>query len=190
MNLPGGRAIYALVELLTHFDAVVTARSDAALDQVFVTLRVPAPVASSHTLAGQYLAVQTPEGTGFFALANVPGTPEFELLVKRAGSVASWLWQVGAGTVVQVSLVAGPGFAAQDVQAGSAVLLLAGGTGVTPLRPLWRQLGRQGVVPTLWYGAMQDAALAWRSELDSEAAHGRLTVRYFVSRGAPFRARK
>ncbi len=185
MNLLGGRAIYAWVELLTHFEAVVAARWDAALSQAFVTLRVPAPVAASYTLAGQYLAVQTPEGTGYFALANVPGTPEFEFLVKQAGPVASWLAQASVGTAVQVSLAAGPGFAAQDVQAGAAVLLVAGGTGVTPLRPLWRQLWRQGVVPTLWYGAMQDTALAWRSELDNEAAQGRLTVRYFVSQGAP-----
>lgn len=166
----------------TPFEAVVVAREDAAAGQALLRLVAGDALPQTYRVPGQYVAVQTPDGTGFFALANDPGD-FLELLVKPLGPAAAWLFAAQPGSRFHLSAAQGDGFDASDVGPGTPTLLLGGGTGVTPLRPLWRRLVRQEARVEVWYGAVERDALAFRGELDKAAHKGTLKVRYFVDQG-------
>ncbi|GAA4952936.1 ferredoxin--NADP reductase [Actinoplanes utahensis] len=83
---------------------------------------------------GQYLTVRTPAGARCYSLASAPGTGEPpKITVKRmaGGRVSNWIGDhVRAGDLLDV---AGPAGTFTPASLDDDLLLLAGGSGITPI---------------------------------------------------------
>lgn len=117
-----------------------------------VTLDVGKGAAALYTTPGQYLQIRIAKKNGgegeeattkpgFFAIASAPSpnSSTVELLVKATGNAentADALASASAGDAVEVSPVAGKGFAIDRIPASEyhTVLLFATGTGISPIR--------------------------------------------------------
>ncbi|KAL8241871.1 hypothetical protein R6Q59_012173 [Mikania micrantha] len=139
-------------------------------------------LASSYTLAGQYLQLRIPnvEKPSFLAIASPPSLAftngVFEFLVKSiAGSTAEILCGLGKGDVVELSLVMGKGFDTDQISPPEdcqSVLIFATGSGISPIRSLIESgfsADKRSDV-RLYYGARnlqrmayQDRFKAWES---------------------------
>ena len=137
-------------------------------------LDVPKGVSSSYAIPGQFVrlkpAVAPP---GMFALAQPPPIRQaqgertrFEFLIKRGTPIAEELWAVKPGDAVEVSRVQGKGFPI-DKARGHNVLLVATGTGLTPMRAVIdhvRADRRAWGKVTLLFGAFTPAHFPWADE--------------------------
>ncbi|MDF1565847.1 MAG: NAD-binding oxidoreductase [Deltaproteobacteria bacterium] len=140
---------------------------------------------------GQYLRVRCPggEAVAYLALASAPtdGSPWELLLQPGGGAVDEILAHLGGGgSAVEVSGAEGAGFGLAE-QAGRPLLLVAGGSGISALRSVLREVlaapAAFGPV-TLLHGVSGPAALAYPEEHEGWRAAGiRLLV--VVSREAP-----
>lgn len=135
------------------------------------------PVPLSYTTPGQYVLLSTETSRpGYFSIASSPGEPTLEFLIRyepnkeKTGPLA----KLSAGDTVLVSEAAGPGYPLLE-QEGRNLLLIATGTGIAPLRALLHVLvphrERFGRI-TLLHGAVDEASLAFRDELDEWSAMG------------------
>ncbi|XP_071686579.1 fruit protein pKIWI502 [Rutidosis leptorrhynchoides] len=140
-------------------------------------------LASSYTVAGQYLQVRIPdvEKPSFLAIASPPSVAYtngvFEFLIKSiAGSTAELLCGLGKGDVVELSPVMGKGFDTNQIsppEEYQSVLIFATGSGISPIRSLIESgfgADKRSDV-RLYYGARnlqrmayQDRFKAWESE--------------------------
>ncbi|KAJ9554198.1 hypothetical protein OSB04_018243 [Centaurea solstitialis] len=103
-------------------------------------------LASSYTLAGQYLQLRIAdvEKPSFLAIASPPSMAStngvFEFLVKSiAGSTAEILCGLGKGDFVELSPVMGKGFSTDRISPPEdyqSVLIFATGSGISPIRSL------------------------------------------------------
>jgi 3-ketosteroid 9alpha-monooxygenase subunit B len=129
---------------------------------------------------GQYLTVRTPAGARCYSLASSPFTGEPpRITVKRVrdGHVSNWICDhVRAGDVVEMSGPAGtftPGSLDDDL------LLLAGGSGITPIMGIIRSTrGDKALV----YANRDEPSIIFREQLD-----GLLPVTHWLDseRGLP-----
>lgn len=103
----------------------------------FLSLDVPPELLDAHRLPGQFVEVTVdPDEPGaYFALANPPTAPRFELLVKEGEGVAAQLFSLGVGRAIWMSAPMGPGFPVEEAR-GKDVLLFATGSGFAPIRSL------------------------------------------------------
>lgn len=128
-------------------------------------LALPISVSSTYRTAGQYLKLRVGGHEGWFALASAPGAPA-ELLVKRGAAVGDALAGLSPGAALESSLALGRGFPVEE-NAGRDLLLLAAGSGITPIRAVVGQVAatrqRYGRV-MLFYGQRRPEEFAYRAE--------------------------
>jgi NAD(P)H-flavin reductase len=139
-------------------------------------LQLPPALAASHERPGQVIAVRTPVGEGYFALASAPHAGgRVDLLLKRGGRVAdAAVARAAPGAELDVSAPFGRGFPVEEAR-GRDVLLFAAGSGIAPIRALVQHLvadrdsyGRA----TLFYGQRRGADFAYLGEHLSWERHG------------------
>ena len=103
------------------------------------------------TAPGQFAAVTLP---GFFLRRPFSvfdwGADWLELLVENVGQGTNLLQQVNPGCRLEILTGLGNGFSVQD--AGNAPLLIGGGTGLSPLVALAKQLSSGGISPKVLLG--------------------------------------
>lgn len=165
-------------------------RWDEAVDLVGLAFEADDPaVPASFTCPGQFVIVRAgDEGApqAFFALASRPGDATLDLLVKGGpGDAAHALLALAPGDRAWMSVAQGRGFPILD-HAGKDVLLLAVGSGISPIRSLvwWLAAHRAeyaGV--TLFQGGRTRAHLAYRAEVEAWRAEG-IAVHHVLSREA------
>ncbi|WP_182346500.1 FAD-binding oxidoreductase [Tomitella gaofuii] len=136
-------------------EATVVEHIRATRDQAVIRLQADAPVPYR---AGQYLSVRTTLGGWRYFSPTIPPNPggQVEFLVRTVpgGDVSG---QVVAGTRVgdRWRLGAAHGSMQVDRDAGCDVLMIAGGSGVAPMRSMIVDMARFGDNPRvhLFYGA-------------------------------------
>lgn len=153
-----------------------------SLFHVSIDVSDAADVASSYTVAGQYLQVRIPdvEKPSFLAIASPPEVAYkngvFEFLIKSiAGSTAELLCGLGKGDVVELSPVMGKGFDTDQISPPEnyqSIFIFATGSGISPIRSLIESgfsADKRSDV-RLYYGARnlqrmayQDRFKAWES---------------------------
>jgi ring-1,2-phenylacetyl-CoA epoxidase subunit PaaE len=161
-----------------------------------VSLHLADPTGAPITFSpGQFLTLHVllPSGQSLkraYSLSAVPGEGEAasraRITVKRiaGGKASSHLHEhARAGDVITVMGPSGHFGVSPEEAAGAHLLLIGGGSGITPLRCILEaRLADPSVTVTLLYGNRAEADILFRREIDALArAHeGRLTVRYVV----------
>ncbi|HWN09031.1 MAG TPA: hypothetical protein VNO50_07135 [Pyrinomonadaceae bacterium] len=109
------------------------------------------------------------EAPAYFAFASAPEDPDLEVLVKQKTGASNIIFNMQAGSRINLLEVAGHGFAL-DEQLGKDLVFVAMGTGVAPLRSALRhvlqrkdEFGRCVVL----YGARTPDDFCFRDETDS-----------------------
>ncbi len=103
-----------------------------------------------------------------YSIASAPeGSPRFEIAVTRVegGPASTWLHAIAPGVVLRCS---GPqGFFTRPLGSAAPSLLIATGTGVTPLRSMMRAALAAGSTQPLWLllGARHEQDLLYEGEL-------------------------
>ncbi|HXM55410.1 MAG TPA: ferric reductase-like transmembrane domain-containing protein [Candidatus Dormibacteraeota bacterium] len=113
-----------------------------------------------------------------FSLSLAPGSRHLRLTVKRIGDFSGRVATLRPGTPV---LVEGPfgSFTERSCLLPRA-LLVAGGVGITPLRPLAERLAVRGVDVCLLYRCTREQDVVFRQELDQLAEAPNVRVRYVI----------
>jgi len=94
--------------------------------------------------AGQYVRIAIPgvqePSPGYFAIASSPeDSAGYEFFVKNAGSLSQYLCTIQGGTELDIEGPMGKGFDLEPHK-GCDVYLIGVGTGIAPLRSVWRHL--------------------------------------------------
>ena len=123
-----------------------------------------------------------------YSIASAPGEPP-AITVQRLsdGEVSGYLTQEARpGDQCQVRGPIG-GYFVWEPAFGGPLLLLAGGSGIVPLRSILRHRGFTGssVPARLLYSARQLADVIYRDELDGHSASGDVRVSYALTRSQP-----
>jgi len=114
-----------------------------------------------------------------FSLSTAPNGNYLRCTVKQVGDFTRQLPALKPGTPV---LLDGPhGHFTAAHLTGPRLLLIAGGSGITPLRALLEQLPAAATDVVLIYAARTAADLALRPEIESLAARHHVTVHYILS---------
>jgi NAD(P)H-flavin reductase len=100
-----------------------------------MAIRVASNVVSTYTSPGQYVEVCIDEQTGFFVLANEPGAPEWELVMRSGGGASEVLLGAQVGAPLEVTSAMGAGFPMANAR-GKPLIVALGGTGVAAGRPI------------------------------------------------------
>jgi hypothetical protein len=148
------------------------ALEDAAGTQCSFTLAAADGAPLPPWVAGQYIIVEVPLGTGgvalrCYSLSGPPSTERYRITVKRAGAASTALHdtvQVGDGLRV------GPpaGRFVFEPDPGALTVLVAGGIGVTPLLAMLHGGALlDGRPAVLYYGVRDHRELAFRAELEA-----------------------
>jgi CDP-4-dehydro-6-deoxyglucose reductase len=138
---------------------VVESGWDETAELRAVVVRAGEP-ARRYASPGQYLRIGGAGGLSMTcAIANAPGTPYLELLLKRRTAGGAAVGGLVRGVGLSLSLPAGPGFPVGEHQ-GRDILLLACGSAIAPMRACIQYIlgrrGRYGAV-RLYYGAREPA---------------------------------
>jgi len=140
------------------------------------TLSLQVPDWAGHR-AGQHLDIRLTADDGYraersYSIASAPGEP-VAITVERLddGEVSPYLTQdVQPGDEIEIRGPIG-GYFVWEATSAAPLLLLAGGSGVVPLRAMLRHRSRVGssVPVRLLYSARSLAEVIYRAELDSPA---------------------
>ena len=122
---------------------------------------------------------------GYFAIASEPGRRDcYEFVIKQRPGIASLLAEMEPGAAVEVDGPMGKGFDLAPYH-GADVYLIGVGTGIAPLRSVWRDIlghrqdfGRIGI----YAGFLTPCHRLLTDELESLAEHG-ITVSVSVKSG-------
>ncbi len=135
-------------------------------------------------IPGQVAVLSVPgEAPAYFAFASAPEDAELEVLVKKKIGASIVLFDMKAGERVELTNVAGHGFAL-DAQRGKDLVFVAMGTGVAPLRSALRHVLKRkqdfGQLVVL-YGARTPEDFCYRDETDGWEDAG-VELRQVISR--------
>ena len=127
--------------------------------------------------AGQYVSVAVSIGAvrtnRAYSISSAPGEPHLELTVrlKPQGFVTEHLFTLVPGSQVDTSGPTGS-FVHEPLIDRGPLVFLAGGSGVTPFRSLWRDLERRGDAPRvhLVFGLRTPTDVIYKAELKELAA--------------------
>jgi ferredoxin-NADP reductase len=108
-----------------------------------------------------------------YSIASAPdGTPRFEIAVTQvpSGPGSTWLHTVATGAVVR--FVGPQGFFTRQLLGAPPSLMIATGTGVTPLRSMMRAAVAAGSAATTWllFGVRHEVDMLYGSEMLALAA--------------------
>ncbi len=155
-----------------------------------VTLALADPGAREAFAPGQFNMLYVfGAGEAAISISGDPARPELLVHTVRAvGSVTNPLAALKRGQSLGVRGPFGSGWPVDEAERrGATVLLLAGGIGLPPLRPvlyrLLRRRGRNRLV--LLYGARTPADLLYTRELERWQRDGAIEVHVIVDRGEP-----
>jgi ferredoxin-NADP reductase len=141
--------------------------------------------------AGQFLIWRFLDGKRWwqahpFSISAVPDGRQLRITVKNIGDFSRGVHSLKPGTPV---LVEGPFGKFIQRPANPKVLLIAGGIGITPIRPLAEEMAADGFDVQLLYRAHDQGDIVFRREIDQLAAHHGVRIAYLLtqagSRPAP-----
>jgi ferredoxin-NADP reductase len=143
--------------------------------------------------AGQHLDVRLTAEDGYtaersYSIASAPGEP-VAITVERLedGEVSPYLTdELRVGDQLELRGPVG-GYFVWDAAVGGPLLLVAGGSGIVPLRAIIRERQRSGseVAVCLLYSARTLADVIYRPELDSYGDGDGIVVSYTLTRAQP-----
>jgi predicted ferric reductase len=113
-----------------------------------------------------------------FSLSAMPDGRRLRITVKNIGDFSGAIHDLNPGTPV---LLEGPFGKFIERPAGSKVLLIAGGIGITPIRPLAEEMAGDGFDVQLLYRAHDEGGLVFKKELDGLAARQGVRVAYLLT---------
>jgi predicted ferric reductase len=113
-----------------------------------------------------------------FSISAVPDGRRLRLTVKNVGDFTRRIHTLRPGTAV---LVEGPFGTFVERPDADKVLLIAGGIGITPIRPLAEELARDGVDVRLLYRAHSAADLVFKDELETLASRHPIRIDYLLT---------
>jgi predicted ferric reductase len=113
-----------------------------------------------------------------FSISAVPDGRRLRITVKNIGDFTSGIHTLKAGTPI---LVDGPFGKFIERPANSKVLLIAGGIGITPIRPLAQEMAADGFDIRVLYRAHSEADLVFKKEMDALSAEQGVRVDYLLT---------
>lgn len=113
-----------------------------------------------------------------FSISAVPDARRLRITVKNIGDFTSEVHSLKAGTPV---LVEGPFGKFTERPAMRKVLLVAGGIGVTPIRPLAEEMAADGFDVRVLYRAHGPSDLVFKAELDALSDRYGIQVDYLLT---------
>jgi predicted ferric reductase len=116
-----------------------------------------------------------------FSLSAIPDRRGFRITVKNIGDFTSAVHTLKRGTPV---LIDGPFGKFTERPSIRKVLLIAGGIGITPIRPLAEEMAQDGFDVRVLYRAHDQGDLVFRKELDSIADTHGVKVDYLLTEGS------
>jgi ferredoxin-NADP reductase len=144
--------------------------------------------------AGQHVDVRLTAEDGYqaqrsYSIASGPEDPDLVLTVERIedGEVSSYLVdELRAGDELELRGPIG-GYFVWEAALGGPLVLLAGGSGIAPLRAMLRHHRAVGsTVPVrLLYSARREADLIFRDELEGGGSADVIDVRFTLTRERP-----
>jgi CDP-4-dehydro-6-deoxyglucose reductase len=157
----------------TFHPARLVARGDAGGGLSLLTLELEPGVAATYVAPGQYVEVRAGGETGYFVLANEPGAPVWEMILRAGGGASDVLLAMATGGPVEVTRAIGAGFPMPQAR-GRHVLVALSGTGVAAARPLVRRRIADGDAARtrLLVGVRTRAELPLERDLEAWAAAG------------------
>ncbi len=139
---------------------------------------------------GQFVQVSLPGvGEAPISIASAPcEDPTFELCVRRIGNVTSALHNLKEGDVLGVRGPFGNGFPDDELLHGQDVLVVAGGIGLVPVRPLIHHIlcnrDDYGTF-TIFYGMRRPEEMLFPDELEEWGANESVTFQTTIDRPHP-----
>jgi NAD(P)H-flavin reductase len=164
-------------------------RADLQTDtEILLGLRLDSGQSLGHD-SGQFVQVCVPGvGEAPISIASRPTpAPTFELCVRKVGDLTAALHRLKPGDVVGVRGPFGRGFPVPSLQ-GQDVLVVAGGIGMVPVRPLIQQIVADRASYgqfTLFYGMRRPEEMLFHDELTAWQETGGTDVRLTVDRQHP-----
>jgi NAD(P)H-flavin reductase len=158
-----------------YHPARLVARRDAGGGMIQVTVEVTPDVAATHTSPGQYVEVRvggTAEGrTGFFVLANAPGTPDlrrWDFVMRAGGNAADVLLTMTPGAELELTAAIGAGFPMADAR-GRPLVVAVSGTGIAAGRPIVERRIAEGDAANtrVFMGIRTRAELPMRGDIEA-----------------------
>jgi ferredoxin-NADP reductase len=113
-----------------------------------------------------------------FSLSAVPDGRRLRITIKNIGDFTAGVHSLRPGTPV---LVDGPFGKFTEGPANPKVLLIAGGLGITPIRPLAEEMAADGFDVRVLYRAHGEGDLVFRKELGALPAHHGIHVDYLLT---------
>jgi predicted ferric reductase len=116
-----------------------------------------------------------------FSISAVPDGRRLRITVKNIGDFTSGVHTLKPGTPI---LIEGPFGKFTERPANRKVLLIAGGIGITPIRPLAEEMALDGFDVRLLYRAHNQGDLVFRNELDALSETHGIRVDYLLTESA------
>ena len=113
-----------------------------------------------------------------FSISAVPDGRHLRITVKNIGDFTSGIHALTPGTPI---LVDGPFGKFIERPSNPRVLLIAGGIGITPIRPLAEEMAADGFDVRVLYRAHSEGHLVFKKEMDSLSAQHGVRVDYLVT---------
>jgi predicted ferric reductase len=140
--------------------------------------------------AGQFAIWRFLDGTRWwqahpFSISAVPDGRRLRITVKNIGDFTSGVHTLKPGTPI---LVDGPFGKFTERPTNRKVLLIAGGIGITPIRPLAEEMAADGFDVRVLYRAHSEGHLVFRKEMDALSANLGVRVDYMVTQAGSGRA--
>ncbi len=126
------------VEVQRFHPASLVGREHTGGGLTLVRVDPGAQVAAGYVSPGQYVEVRAGGETGYFVLANEPGSTTWDLIMRHGGGASDVLLAVAPGADVEVTAPIGEGFPMESAR-GRPLVVVLGGTGVAAARPVVRR---------------------------------------------------
>jgi predicted ferric reductase len=120
-----------------------------------------------------------------FSISAVPDGRRLRITVKNIGDFTSGVHTLKPGTPI---LVDGPFGKFTERPANRKVLLIAGGIGITPIRPLAEEMAADGFDVRVLYRAHSEGHLVFKKEMDALSANLGVRVDYLVTQAGSSRS--
>jgi ferredoxin-NADP reductase len=152
---------------------------------VYVTGR---DLASFSFEAGQFFVWRFLDGARWyeahpFSLSSQPGVALLRFTTKSGGDYTAGLAKLQPGTRV---IIEGPfGRFTREACRAEKALLVGGGIGIAPIRPLAEALARDGIDVRVLYRCRRERDIAFRGEFDALRSHYKVQTDYLVSNRGP-----
>lgn len=117
-----------------------------------------------------------------FSISAIPNGRRLRITVKSIGDFTGDLYTLKPGTPI---LVDGPFGKFIERPTNPRVLLIAGGIGITPIRPLAEEMAADGFDVRVLYRAHSEGDIVFKKELDElSARQGSVRVDYLLTQGS------